>query len=387
MNKIITFVLFIAFTFSTAVASSFTSKEERALDISTITNCIHDTFYKVSRDFLKDNGLITDGTSLIDSKEAERLATLAENADYPEIYSEAGGSTGNSVVTLKNLGLDVCLIGTLADDPLAESYKSSLEKKDILYRPVPPQQNELGSGTCTIFISKNENGGFDRAMYTSLGVSGDIQLSPENIEEAGKAKCFLAEGYSFNNATPRTSDSVRSVAAKTIANDNLVALTLSADFCVEFFLTQIQAFITDYASIVIGNESEAKILTHTEDALSAVKRLKAQGKRGAITCGSRGAYAYDATGIYFISCPNVDPTAVVDPTGAGDVFAAGLIYGLLAGKSIVEAGQIAALCAGEVIKVYGGHTHTSLAEIVSSGAATSISFEKIEDNPFINSAL
>lgn len=374
MNRIIISVLFLVFTLSTAFASSADRQ-----DVSTITNCIHDVFYRVDRAFLTGNGLKTDGTHLIDSAEANRLTALAQSAGYAEIYSEAGGSTGNSLVTLKHLGFNVCLMGTLADDPLGELYKASLEKKGINYRLAPPQQNHLGSGTCTIFISENASGGFDRVMYTSLGVSGDIRLSPKKITEAAKARCFLAEGYSFNSSTPRTSDSVRSVAEKAIENGNLVALTLSADFCVEYFATLIHAFIRDYASIIIGNESEAKILTHAEDALSAVKSLQAQGKRGAITCGSLGAYVYDETGIYFISCPDVDPSEVLDPTGAGDVFAAGLIYGILNGKSIVESGQIAALCAGEVIKVYGGHTPASLAESVMSGAATPISFRKIED--------
>lgn len=378
MNKIITFVLFIAFTFSTAVASSFTLGEG-TLDVSTTTNCIHDIFFKVDRAFMETNGLQTDGTNLIDAEEAKHLYNLAQKAGYTEVHSEAGGSTGNSVVTLKNLGFNVSLMGTLADDSLGELYKASLEKKGINYRLAPSEQNHLGSGTCTIFISENDSGRFDRAMRTNLGVSGDIRLAPEDITEAAKARCFLAEGYSFNDATPRTSDSVRSVAEKAVKNGNLVALTLSADFCVEFFATQIHAFIRDYASIIIGNESEAKILTHAEDALSAVKSLQAQGKRGAITCGSLGAYVYDTTGIYFISCPDVDPSKVLDPTGAGDVFAAGLIYGLLEGKNIIEAGQIAALCAGEVIKVYGGHTPASLAETLTSGAATSISFRKIED--------
>ncbi len=336
-------------------------------------------FYKVDRAFLTDNGLKTDGTYLIDSDEANRLAALAQSAGYAEIYSEAGGSTGNSAVTLGNLGLGVILMGTLADDILAESYKASLEKNGINYRLAPPQESHLGSGICTIFISENDRGGFDRVMYTSLGVSGNFRLSQEDIEEAAKAKCFLAEGYSFNDKTPDTHQSVQSVADKAIENGNLVALTLSADFCVEYFATLIHAFIRDYASIIIGNESEAKILTHTEDALSAVKNLKAQGKSGAITCGSAGAYVYDETGIYFISCPDVDPSEVLDPTGAGDVFAAGLIYELLEGKSIIEAGQIAALCAGEVIKVYGGHTPASLTEIVRSEASASIRFARIED--------
>ncbi len=362
--------------FLSALSTTFASSNDRH-EMSTITNCIRDTFYRVEQSFLTDNNLETDGTYLIDSKKANRLAALAQSAGYKEIYGEAGGSTGNSVVTLRNLGFNVSLVGTLANDPLGKLYKASLKKKGINYRPAHSEQNHLGSGTCTIFISKNDSGGFDRAMYTSLGVSGDIRLSPEDIDEASKARCFLAEGYSFNTSTPATYDSVRRVAEKTIANGNLVALTLSADFCVSCFGSEISSFINNFASIVIGNESEAKILTGTTDALSAVRIFREQGKRGAVTCGSKGAYVFDATGIYEIKSPYVD--VVLDPTGAGDVFAAGLIYGLIEGKSIIESGQIAALCAGEVIKVYGGHTPASLADLVNSGAVLSIAHSKIED--------
>lgn len=370
MNKFIIFVLF----FLSALSTTFASSNDRH-DVSTITNCIHDIFFKVDRAFMEANALQTDGTNLVDAEEAKRLYDLAQKAGYTEVHSEAGGSTGNSVVTLRNLGFDVSLMGTLADDSLGELYKASLERNGVKFRSAPSQQNHLGSGTCTIFISENDSGGFDRAMYTSLGVSGDIRLSPKDIDEASKARCLLVEGYSFNTST--TYDSVRRVAEKTIANANLVGLTLSADFCVSCFGSEISSFINNFASIVIGNESEAKILTGTTDALSSVKIFREQGKRGAVTCGSKGAYVFDATGIYEIKSPYVD--VVLDPTGAGDVFAAGLIYGLLEGKSIIESGQIAALCAGEVIKVYGGHTAASLADLVNSGAVLSIAHSKIED--------
>lgn len=377
MNKVIISALFLVFTLQLSFATSF---EEKSHDVSTVTNCLTDRFFKVPRHFLTEL-LSTDTGGLIDGTKADRLYSLANSSGYKEIHNEAGGSTGNSAVALKNLGFTVCLLGTLANDELGMQYKQSLEKHSIDYSTAtcPPEMNALKSGTCTIFISENDTGELERAMFANLGVSGYIDLSAKDIEMAAQARCFLAEGYSFNTSTPITRESVLKVAAAAKEKGNLVALTLSADFCVTYFAEGINAFIDEYASIVIGNESEARILTANPDnTLEAVKALQARKKKGAITCGSAGAYVYDETGIYFISCPNVDLEKVVDPTGAGDVFAAGLIYGMLSGKSIFEAGQIAALCAGEVIKVYGGHVPDSLSEMISSGVASSITYAKID---------
>jgi sugar/nucleoside kinase (ribokinase family) len=202
-------------------------------------------------------------------------------------------------------------------------------------------------------------------MGTSLGVAGNLQLTQEDIDWVSSADLFLAEGYLF---CPTAYQPMCELAAATKRKGKLVALSIAAGFCATTFKDQLNDFIITYADIVLGDNNEAKTLTGASDTIEAVKILQAMGKKGAITCGTEGAYVFGQTNIYLISKPTVDSDKIVDATGAGDQFAAGFLYEILQSGDIIRAGQLGAFCAGEVIQALGGHPPVSLAEKVASGA-------------------
>ena len=373
MNKFIIFLLTVFTTFTAHACATATTSNR--LHFVAISNLLRDTLYHTNDKFLTDNNLPQGQTLWVNATCAAELQAIAENM-CQKIQSGPGGSAGNTMVGLSNLGLNVGLIGSLADDALAQVYIQSLNEKSIQYRLTPAQDQNLGSGTCSVFVTTNAYGNVERTMITNLGVSGDIRLSSEHINWAANAQCLLIEGYAFEPEA--TYASICKAASMATDYGNYVALTLSADFCVKKHRTKINKFIDKYVGILLGNESEAMELTGTSDPLDAATAFKNKKLSGAVTCGSKGAYVFNESDIYFINPPAV--AKVVDTTGAGDQFAAGFLYELFRSSSIINAGQMGAYCAGEVIKHWGAHPQESLKENIAKGRAWSIDFDIAQDN-------
>jgi sugar/nucleoside kinase (ribokinase family) len=381
MNKIITFVLFLVFTLPTTFAADI----EKPLHFVAVSNFICDHIYETPNSFITDQNFKKGDTTLINAAQAKDLESDISASKLPILLTNPGGSAANTAIGAKILGLDVGVIGTLTKDPQGNGYVSNLVKKGIEYRITPPQEQERGSGTCWIFVTETEKMASDglvskekeRTMLTSLGVSGDIRVSQENIDWASTARILLIEGYLFS--PPTTYESICNIAKATKENNNMVALTLSAEFCVTRNQHEITKFIQEYADIVIGNNNEVQKLTDASNNYQAVLRLKSMAKKGAVTCGPEGAYVFDAAGIYFISSPAVAQEAIIDTTGAGDQFAAGFLCELLQSNNIIRAGQLGAYCAGDVIQVLGGHPSEELARGVASGAPWEILHREIHE--------
>ncbi|MES2252997.1 MAG: adenosine kinase [Pseudomonadota bacterium] len=372
-----------------------------ANSVVAISNLIGDVFYETDDKFIEDQNLPKGNTKLINAVEAKTLEAAIESAGCTLVKRNPGGSAANTIAGMNGLGLSVGLLGTLGEDATAIDYKSSLDEKGITYRLTEAVDKARGSGSCSVFITKTETRTHatypvlayffphyndsklqttvERTMATSLGVSGEIQVSEQDITWASSAKFLLVEGYLFS--PEMTHASICKIAERTKANGNHVALTLSAEFCIDRNATQIKNFITKYTDIIVGNNKEVQKLTGTDNPYTAACTLRemmmeasTNEAKGAVTCGPEGAYVFDETEIYFIASPTVDE--VVDTTGAGDQFAAGFLYELLQTKDIIRAGQLGAYCAGEVIQGLGGHPHRLLKNEADRAAAYSIHYER-----------
>lgn len=293
-------------------------------------------------------------TKWINSKQANAIRIVVQK-HCNTMYQGAGGSAANTIAGLSALGAKVTIIGALGNDEFAKLYKKSLTKRKISYIQTPARNPKSGSGTCTVIITKDDKGLSERTMLTNLGVSSEIILSNENIAYIEKAKCLIVEGYLFS--PENTYKSIYKAAKHMKDNGKKVAVTLSADFCVKDNFNKINAFIDAFADIVVGNETEAQILTNTKSPQDAASCLQKRGFVGAVTCGNKGAYVFDKNEICFISSPKVNNNEVVDTTGAGDQFFAGFLYKLFNNHSIQEAGTFGAYYAGEVIKQWGAQPH------------------------------
>lgn len=272
--------------------------------------------------------------------------------------------------------MEVGIIGALANGALKKKYIASLKEKGIKHRLTPDQDESRGSGTCTVLITTNDKGVSERTMLTNLGVSGEIIVSEEDLCWLTAAQCLLVEGYLFRPES--TYESICCAAQRMKSAGKKVALTLSADFCVSENRDKMLDFIKNYVHIVVGNETEAQLLTGATSPEMAAQILQRQDYQGAVTCGPNGAYVFDKTGVFFIESPAVPAEHVKDTTGAGDQFLAGFLYELFNGRPIKHAGERGAFCAGEVIKQWGGQPHLSFISESSSIPYDAIELKAVE---------
>jgi len=296
MNKIITFVLFMVSVLSTTFAAEF----DTTFRVIGASNFIQDIIHEATSKFLEDNNLQEGNTVIIDKAYKESLLESISAHNFRLLTQNPGGAVANTLVGLKYLGLPVGAIGSSVDDIPGNAYIADLTQKEIVCRVTETPEPELGSGACYIFVTETECANPDgtsskkieRTMGTSLGVAGKLQLTQEDIDWVSSADLFLAEGYLF---CPTAYQPMCELAAATKRKGKLVALSIAAGFCATTFKDQLNDFIITYADIVLGDNNEAKTLTGASDTIEAVKILQAMGKKGAITCGTEGAYVFDQT--------------------------------------------------------------------------------------------
>lgn len=329
------------------------SQEETPPKFIGISNLLYDTIVRnddknslelTIRNIIPD--MTADSTTWISADQSQLLQEALQN--YREDYIGPGGSAANTIAGLKFLGEEAGVIGALAEDEIGKLYKSSLERKNIQYRITVVQDHALGSGNCTVLIKDNIRN--ERTMLTNLGVSGDINLSTEDLNWIAQAECLIIEGYLFQPLS--TYNSICLAAKQMKDHQKKVVLTLSAEFCVKNNLDNIKSYIDAYVDIIIGNDQEMQLLTNEEKALDSACLFQRKGLTGAVTCGCTGAYLFNPDQVIFIPPPAVDE--VLDTTGAGDQFLAGFLHGLFSGQSLNDSGLKGAHHAGQIIRSWGG---------------------------------
>ena len=283
-----------------------------------IGNAIIDVICKVDDDYLKKNSLIKSTMKLIDEKEFKKLLT---NLQIEETIS--GGSVANSIVGLSQLGNDVGFIGKVANDEFGQKYEDGLKKEKVNY--LYSKKNEpIPTGSCLILITPDS----ERTMCTYLGTAGKINDEDIKVNVVKEAKITFLEGYLWDEGEPKKAFD------KAIANSNKIAMSLSDIFCVERHKENFLHLVKDKLDIVFANEQEILSLINSKsinDAISFAKELK---KNIIITRGENGAIAIKDKEISEYKAKK--DLNIIDLTGAGDLFAAGYLHGLINNLSIKD---------------------------------------------------
>ena len=282
-----------------------------------IGNAIVDVICKVDDSFIKKNNLTKSTMKLFfDEKEFKSLLT---NLKIEKTVS--GGSVANSIVGLSQLGNKVGFIGKVSDDEFGIRYEDGLEKENVEYF-YSKKKEELPTGTCLILVSPDS----ERTMCTFLGTAGKINEDDVNIDAIKKSEIIFLEGYLWDEGEPKKAFN------KAINNANKVAMSLSDLFCVDRHKDQFLNLVKNKLDIVFANEQEILSLINTKsfnDVLSFAKELK---KNIVITRGAKGAVAIKNNLIY--ECSAKENLKIKDLTGAGDLFAAGYLHGIINEMSI-----------------------------------------------------
>ena len=276
-----------------------------------IGNAIVDVLCKVDDEFLIKNSLTKSTMKLIDETEFKNLLSGLSIED-----TISGGSVANSIVGLSQLGNDVGFIGKVNDDDLGQKYEDGLQKEKVNFL-YSKKKEAIPTGTCLILITPDS----ERTMCTFLGTAGKVSDEDVNSDLIKKAEITFLEGYLWDEGEPKKAFE------KAILNSNKVAMSLSDLFCVERHKTQFLELVKNKLDIIFANEQEILSLLEIKSFDAAIPFFKNLNKNFIITRGEKGAIACNKGEI--VECDAEKNLNIIDLTGAGDLFAAGYLHGVI----------------------------------------------------------
>ena len=283
-----------------------------------IGNAIVDVLCKVSDNFLNDHSLIKGTMKLVDEEKFKRLLSLLKIEE-----TISGGSIANSIVGLSHLGNDVGFLGKVNDDKLGQKYEEGLKKENVQY--LYNKKNEpFPTGTCLILITPDS----ERTMCTFLGTAGKINDKDVNEEYIKNSDIVFLEGYLWDEGEPKKAFD------KAIKYSKKTAMSLSDLFCVERHKPHFLNLVRNSLDIIFANEQEITSLIDAksfEEIISFSKQIK---KNIIVTRGEKGAISINNDEL--VECNAQKNLSIKDLTGAGDLFAAGYLHGVINNFSTKE---------------------------------------------------
>ena len=276
-----------------------------------IGNAIVDVLCKVSDKFLTQHSLTKSTMKLIDEAEFKKLLTSLKIEE-----TISGGSVANSIVGLSQLGNEVGFIGKVSDDELGQKYENGLKKEKVKYL-YKKKQEEMPTGSCLILITPDS----ERTMCTFLGTAGKINDNDIKEEDIKNAEMVFLEGYLWDECDQKKAFD------KAINNSKKVAMSLSDKFCVDRHKSHFLELVKNKLDITFANEEEIKSLIDANNFNEVIEFAKKIKKLLVITRGEKGAISINGNEINEIGIEK--NLKLVDLTGAGDLFAAGYLHGII----------------------------------------------------------
>ena len=317
------------------------------LDVLCIGNAIVDVIANATDDFLTAEGLVKGSMRLIDAEEAERLY-----AHMGPAHQVSGGSAGNTAAGVAALGGRSGFIGQVAPDQLGEFYRHDLTSTGVQF--ITPAA-DVGAPTARSMILVTPDG--HRTMNTFLGAAQHLPASALDEEQIRASAILYLEGYLWDPETPRGA-MVRAIEVAKEAGRK-VAFTLSDTFCVDRHRDGFNRLIDGgKIDILFANQAEIEALAGVAHLQSAVDAVKGKVETLVVTRSEDGALATRGGERSDVPAEPIDK--LIDTTGAGDLFAAGFLFGLARGKSLEEALRLGAISAAEVIQHYGARPEADL---------------------------
>ncbi len=321
------------------------------LDVVAVGNAIVDVLASVEEAFLGAEAVPKGTMQLIDDATARRLY-----AAMPPAREISGGSAANTIAGLAALGARTAYVGRVADDQLGRIFAHDIRALGVAYEgPIAPKGEDGETARCLVLVTPDG----ERSMSTYLGVSG--RLGPHEIDEAlmERADWLYLEGYLFDlpeakAAYDRAISAVRRGGGK-------VAFSVSDPFCVARHREDMRALVAGHVDLLFANRAEVMALYETEDLETAVAGATGDAAMVAVTLSDEGALVA-AEGAR--TAVPAAPAKVMDTTGAGDLFAAGFLAGLLRGHSPRDCARMGCTAAASVIGHLGARPEADLAGLM-----------------------
>jgi adenosine kinase len=323
---------------------------ETKYDVLGIGNAIFDVLVQTDEGFLARHGMTKGGMALID--EARALAIYQDMGPAVEM---SGGSAANAIVGVASLGARTAFIGKVKDDQIGRLYSHDIKAANVAFATAAASG---GPATGCSYILVTPDG--ERTMNTYLGAAQELMPGDIDPAEIAASSIVYLEGYLWDPKNAKDAF----LKASTIAHDagRQVALTLSDAFCVDRYRAEFLDLMRGgTVDLIFANEAELHSLYQTSDFDTALAQLRQDIKLGVVTRSEKGCVVATKDGVTAV--PAFPIAKMVDTTGAGDLFAAGFLFGLVRGAGHENCGRLGALAAAEVIQHIGARPQLSLKEL------------------------
>jgi sugar/nucleoside kinase (ribokinase family) len=324
---------------------------EKTYDVVGIGNAIVDIIARCDEGFLTKHDLDKGFMRLIDADEAGRLYEIMGPA-----IERSGGSVANSIAGLASFGAKCGFIGRVAADQFGGIFRHDIRSLGIAYTTEPAVD---GAPTARCLILVTPDG--ERTMNTFLGASIDFTPGDIDADMIGAARIVYLEGYLFDKDAAKAA--FREAARLAKASGAKVALTLSDPFCVDRHRDDFRKLVKEGADIVFANEKEITTLYEVNSFDEAADAALQDCELAVLTRSEAGSVIVGAGET--VEVPADPVHKVVDATGAGDLYAAGFLYGLTKDMALEDCGRLGSLAAAEVISHIGARPEVSLSKLAN----------------------
>jgi sugar/nucleoside kinase (ribokinase family) len=320
-------------------------------DVLGVGNAIVDVLANADDRFLQENALTKGAMTLIDAGRAEAL--YAKMVDTIEC---SGGSAANTMAGIASFGGRAGYIGKVKDDRLGRVFGEDIRKVGVGFETSMAPDGPP-TARCLVLVTPDAQ----RTMQTFLGASAT--LTPDDIDPdaVAAAQVTYLEGYLWD--PPPAKAAFVKAAGIAHAAGRQVALSLSDSFCVDRHREEFRRLIEEHVDVVFANEDEILSLYQTSDFEEAAEALQGNCDVAAVTRGASGSVILAPDERLAVEALTLGP--VVDTTGAGDLFAAGFLFGLTRSRDLAECGRLGSLAAGEIIRHVGARPEVRLADLAT----------------------
>jgi sugar/nucleoside kinase (ribokinase family) len=321
-----------------------------AFDVLGIGNAIVDVITHADDAFIATHALVKGSMTLIDEARAEALyAAMGPGVEI------SGGSCGNTIAGVASFGGRGAYVGKVRNDQLGAVFGHDLRATGVTF---DTRQATEGPATarCLIVVTPDAQ----RTMNTYLGAC--TRLGPDDIDatQVAAAAVTYVEGYLWD--PPEAKKAVLKAFDAAHAAGRKVSITLSDSFCVDRYREEFRALLRDKVDILFANESEIKSLYQVKTFEEALAAARAENKICALTRSEKGSMIVKGGETHAV--PAAPAARVVDTTGAGDLYAAGFLFGFTHGKPLAECARLGGIAAAEVISHVGARPETALKGLV-----------------------
>jgi sugar/nucleoside kinase (ribokinase family) len=335
------------------------------LDVVGMGSSLVDVLSRVPDETVTQLGFARGAMALVDLAQAE--AVYAAMGPTIEV---SGGSAANTVAGVAALGGAAGFVGKVADDDMGHVFLHDIRAAGVAFHPViapapgadgadpGPDGEPLGTGRCLVLVT----GDGERTMATHLGVATTIGPGDVPSELVSRASILYLEAYLWDLGPAKSA--MRRAIEVAHDHDGSVALSLSDPFCVDRHRRELLDLIVNDVDVLFGNEEELRRLFQTSTLEAALRSAEETGILVAATRGPAGSVVLTGRGPVEVPARQVE--SVVDTTGAGDLYAAGFLYGLTHGADPATCARLGSLCAAEVIGHLGARPQQDLSALAQA---------------------